>query len=98
MNRNVAVSTENDQVFIFIVSVVADRTLGVFLHHESPLVRRELHVPPVICHLTTIILLIFAPLLELQQYPAIVQIIFLLLPQLNVTQKVDLKSRRIVHI
>lgn len=38
MNRYVAIATEHDEVFVLVIAVVTDGTLGVFLHNEAPLV------------------------------------------------------------
>jgi hypothetical protein len=78
MNRYVADSTENDQVFIFVVSIVAYSALRVFLNHKTPLMRGELAVSYVLCEVG----LFFFRLLQLLQYKSVVYVVFLLLPHL----------------
>ena len=41
MNRDVASSTKDNQVFILIIPIVADGTLSIFLHNEASLVRTQ---------------------------------------------------------
>jgi hypothetical protein len=78
MNRYVADSTENDEVFIFVVSIVAYSALSVFLNHKTPLMRGKLAVSYVLCEVG----LFFFRLLQLLQYKGVVYIVFLLLPHL----------------
>ena len=41
MNRNVASSTKDNQVFILIIPIVADGTLSIFLHNKASLMRAQ---------------------------------------------------------
>jgi hypothetical protein len=41
VNRDIAGTTEDDKVLVLVVSVVANGTLGVFLHYESSLMRTK---------------------------------------------------------
>lgn len=39
--RDVAVATENNQVLVFVITIVANGTLSVLLHHQASLVRTQ---------------------------------------------------------
>jgi len=84
MNRNVAIATEHDEVFVLVIAVVADGTLGVFLHNEAPLVSAKRGESVV---KDSIGFLILVACLQLLQNLGVVDIVLFLLPELNVTKK-----------
>jgi hypothetical protein len=45
VNREVAVATEHNQVFVLVVSAVADGTLGIFLVNKSSLMHAHVLIP-----------------------------------------------------
>lgn len=44
MDRNIATATKHYQVFVFIVTIVANCALSIFLHNQATLVCRELSI------------------------------------------------------
>lgn len=41
VHRNVTIATENNKIFILIVTVITDCALGIFLHNKSTFVRTQ---------------------------------------------------------
>lgn len=87
VNWDVASSTKDNQIFVLVVSVVADRALGVLLDHETSLVRAQRVVPLNVEPVWAIAVWVVSSLCKLLQNAFVVQIVFLLLPLFNVAQK-----------
>ena len=78
MDRNIADVTENDEVLVLIVTVVADGALGVVLHHQAPLGSAEGVVAVEIQSFRGSNF--FVAGLQLLQYSSVPRVIFVLLP------------------
>jgi len=78
MNWDIAGSTKNNQIFIFIITIIANCTLSIFLHCKSSFVWWQLTIPDVFFQSSVILF----RLLKLLQYHGVVYVIFLLLPHL----------------
>lgn len=98
MDWDVTVATEDDQVFVLVVTVVTDRTLSIFLSHEGTLMWIHVLVLYIIQYWLVISSIIFLINLQLLQYLLILQVILPLLHLLNMLQELFLLLARIHHI
>ena len=98
VHRDVASSTKDNEIFILVISVVTDSTLSVLLDNQATLVRTERIVSLDVEAVGSLAVRVVGTLRQLLQNALVIQIIFLLLPLLDVAQEFFFLFRWIAYI